>query len=432
MACVLAFFAATFGPTDRAGAQTGSARAPLSAGNSAVSLQDLPPGNQAGDVGPSSVIFPAQKLALRFSHKRHVKGLGLSCTYCHDRAVKSRQSSDSLIPTPTRCDGCHGSDHQNLTRVGGGSDRINQCAYCHLRYRPEDGNRVEQSDFSKPNLRFNHAIHLERNIGCAQCHGAVERMELATRDQLPRMRGCFGCHQMPVPSRGRARGACTTCHLSERGLLRTQFDSGALLPPRWLRNAEHGPDWIERHKQVAGADSQFCANCHRESECTDCHDGRVRPRRIHPSDWLSLHPIAARQDPSCQSCHRHQSFCLTCHERSGVSMSGPYAAFASRGRFHPPKAVWSDISAAQQPSGHAREAQRNINTCVSCHSERDCAMCHATLAIGGRGNLGLGAGPGINPHPAGFRARCGAALRQNARPCLVCHEPKDPNLGVCR
>ena len=397
---------------------------------------DRPPGALSNDNGPSPVIFPAQDITIRFNHQRHVKELGMTCTTCHEQARKSHNSADSLLPKGTRCDACHGSDHRDLRRVKPDPDatqQLGQCAFCHLGYSSTAGNGVARLSMPRPNLRFDHALHLTRHIGCAQCHGAVENLELATRDQLPRMRGCFNCHQAPSSAAGRARSECRTCHFTDpSGMIQVAFNAGPLQPPAWLHNAGHGPDWIERHKQIAGNDSRFCANCHTEKYCTDCHDGRVRPRRIHPNDWLEMHPVAARENQQkCTSCHREQSFCLTCHQRAGVTMSGPAFNDAQRGRFHPPKAEWTD--GPRTARHHAWEAERNISACVSCHVERDCAICHATAAMGGRGS-GYPAGPGqgTDPHPVGFRSRCASALRQNARPCLVCHTPDDPNLQDCR
>jgi hypothetical protein len=122
---------------------------------------------------------------------------------------------------------------------------------------------------------------------------------------------------------------------------------------------------------------------------------------------------------------------LSCHQRAGVAASGPFQNFAERGRFHPPPEVWS--SGPRSSRHHAWEAERNLNACISCHTERDCVACHATRGVGGPGG-GLAAGSlrGGDPHPAGFRSRCARALRQNARPCLVCHDPADPTLAECR
>ncbi len=182
----------------------------------------------------------------------------------------------------------------------------------------------------------------------------------------------------------------------------------------------HAPDFFERHKFVAADDSQACATCHTNDECVACHDGRVRPRSIHPNDFLSMHAIESqRATERCTSCHREQSFCLDCHQRVGVSMSGPGSVRAS-GRFHPPKAEWSDPP--KRPGHHAYEAQRNLVACVSCHIERDCVACHASRGIGG----------GISPHRPGFASACRSQYRRNARPCLVCHQPGDGAFISCQ
>lgn len=411
-----------------------------------VPLALRPPGAFDGDEGPSPVVFPEQAMPLRFNHKKHVTDLGVACSTCHDLAKTSVSAADSLLPPATRCDGCHGTDHRNLSAVVSDEPRpLGQCSFCHRGYDAKRPHVVERVVLPKPNLRFNHQKHVVgERMACARCHGKVEQLELATRDQLPRMKECVTCHTLGSSDAGAAKpgspgakrhasGACPTCHLTQaNGTLTTSFASGKLLPPPWLRNAGHGPDFIERHKLVAGDDSQFCANCHQERFCVGCHDGNVRPRKVHPNDFLSQHAMAARQNnPRCTSCHQQQSFCLSCHQRAGVTMSGPIANFANRGRFHPPKSVWTD--GARSPAHHAWEAQRNLNACVSCHQERDCAMCHATRRVAGRGGgAAAGLGQGVNPHPAGFASRCGQALRQNARPCLTCHGPSDKDLQNCR
>ncbi len=358
-------------------------------------------------------------------------GPHLKCGSCHKAALTSESVIDSLIPKGDVCDNCHMSDHSNLDKVAAGDDEMGKCAFCHVAYKPTDGNLVARFELPRANMVFNHRKHLDRNIQCAQCHGDVGQLELATRDQLPRMRGCFGCHQMSdSDARGTAKSDCLVCHVATEATqagsiggnsrMRAAFPSGQMLPPRWLHDAEHGPDWIFRHRQVAGNDSQFCANCHREDYCTDCHDGKVRPRGVHPNDYLSMHPIEARmQTTKCGSCHQEQSFCLQCHQRLGISMSGPTDVRES-GRFHPPKNVWSDPP--RQPGHHSFEAEKNLNQCVSCHVERDCVVCHGAQGIGG----------GFNPHRSTFVAGCSTQFRRNPRPCFVCHESGDGVLAQCR
>lgn len=390
-------------------------------------LSTLPPGAFSPDTGPSDVIFPAQSLTIRFDHKKHVKELGRTCTSCHPGGATSNSVADKLTPPGTACDGdgCHKTDHRDLTSVKPGDGASGQCGYCHEGYKNGDGNVVARLSIPRANMVFSHAKHSARNINCQQCHGAVQELGLATRDQMPRMRGCFGCHQKSdAASRGDARGACDTCHVkgsgSEAGLIKTMFAAGVLKPPSWLHDSEHGPDFLERHKRAAGADSQFCGSCHQEDFCTDCHDGRVRVRAIHPSDYLNLHPIEARLETTrCTSCHREQSFCVPCHERIGVAQSGPPAA-KSNARFHPPASVWSDPP--KRPGHHAFEAERNLNACVSCHVERDCVACHGAKGVGA----------GFSPHSSGFLSSCAMQMKRNPRPCFVCHDPRDGELAQCK
>lgn len=395
------------------------------ANDAKVPAKWLPPGAFEDDRGPSTAIFPPQAVTIRMNHRFHVVEQKLKCEACHKQAVTSESAQDRLTPNPATCDACHGSDHTNLDRVAAGDDEMGKCTFCHLGYREGDGNRVAKFDIPRPNMVFNHRKHRARNINCQQCHGEVQELEQATRDQLPRMRGCFRCHQHPdAANRGDAKSACETCHLkggsAEGGRLRTAFATGTMTPPRWMRDAMHAPDFVQRHKYVAANDSQFCANCHKEEFCTNCHDGRVRPRNIHPNDYLNMHAVEGRlATQKCTSCHREQSFCVGCHQRLGVSMSGP-PGVREAGRFHPPKSEWSD--APRRPGHHSFEANRNLNACVSCHIERDCVVCHGGAGIGG----------GFNPHQGGFVGGCASQFRRNPRPCYVCHEPGASVLARCR
>jgi hypothetical protein len=372
----------------------------------------------------SDEIFPPQTLTIRFNHKLHIKKLKQSCKTCHPGAYTSTKGADRLMPDPAKtCDNCHDVDHGDLANVEAGSDDNGQCDFCHLGQNAGVRGRVAKMVIPAPNLRMNHKIHLARNIQCAQCHGRVDELELATRDQLPRMAGCFTCHALPAPSRGDARGDCEACHLTDpAGQMLTSFSTGDLMPPLWLHGAGHTPDWLERHKQVAGGNSSLCGSCHTSSYCTDCHDGKIRPRDVHPDDWISMHAQAARQDnPRCVSCHQLQTYCGDCHRRVGVARDVPTSRRFTNRRFHPAPQIWTN--GPRSPQHHAWEAQRNLNACVSCHTERDCATCHATK--------GLRGGGGVNPHPIGFATSCAGPFKRNPRPCLVCHTGNDPRLARC-
>ena len=97
-------------------------------------------------------------------------------------------------------------------------------------------------------------------------------------------------------------------------------------------------------------------------------------------------------------------------------MSGPNP---TTNRFHP--VGWANLNnrAGGGQGFHAWEAQRNLNACVSCHTERDCAVCHASS---GRGGLN------VNPHPPAFNGDCKRQFARNGRPCLVCHDIQSAEL----
>ncbi|MBI4701511.1 MAG: cytochrome c family protein [Deltaproteobacteria bacterium] len=405
-----------------AAAGPGAARAPA-----APAAPELAPPGAEASPAPSELIFPPQSLPLRFDHALHAGKLGQGCKACHASAYRSGSAADSLLPEPVAaCDGCHDVDHRDRRDVRAGAKGSGRCETCHVvrGAGPAGSARVTPVVLRAPNLRMSHRAHLERNIGCEQCHGRIDRLAMATRESLPRMAGCFVCHAMSDAAQGEARGNCAVCHLTRPdGRLRTELASGKLVPPRWLHGAEHTADWTERHRGVAGANSRLCGNCHASAFCTSCHDGRLRPRAVHPGDWLSQHPLRARQDsPRCGSCHQEQRFCGDCHRRTGVARDVGGARRPGGRRFHPAPTAWT--SAPRGPGHHSWEAQRNMTACVSCHTERDCATCHATR--------GLRGGQGVNPHPSGFGSACAPAYRRNPRPCLVCHAQDDTWLGGCR
>lgn len=393
---------------------------PMPAG-SAVPKGWLPAGADDPDRGPSLAIYPAQRLTVRMNHKTHAGKLALRCERCHAASTTSTKASDWLLPTKHEaCQDCHAIDERDPVKAATPGAR---CDFCHLGATSALASGVWTTSVVRlqiptANLKMSHKAHADAGAKCQACHGEVQSLELATRDQLPRMKGCFGCHT--AGGSAKAKTACTTCHLADKSGLRlqTMFTSGRLLPPKWLKNASHGADWLDRHKRVAGLDSGFCANCHREQECTDCHDGKVRPRSVHPNDWLNMHPVSARMDaPKCTSCHSTSGFCVPCHTRVGVANGSPSGVKTMR--FHP--ADWA--TGKRVPGDHSYEAQKNITACVSCHVERDCAVCHASKGVGGGG---------ANPHGAGFTAKCDVMYAKNPRPCLVCHAPDDRDLARCR
>jgi hypothetical protein len=44
---------------------------------------------------------------------------------------------------------------------------------------------------------FNHAIHVQKGVGCASCHGRVDKMPLMWKEEPMTMEWCLSCHRAP-------------------------------------------------------------------------------------------------------------------------------------------------------------------------------------------------------------------------------------------
>ena len=231
------------------------------------------------------------------------------------------------------------------------------------------------------------------------------------------MARCMGCHQ-----KERVSQRCVVCHLSGKaGRLITNFGGRRLRPQGSLKSDAHTPLFSRKHAQVARGNKRYCENCHKSVDCLKCHSATLRPMSIHRADYATLHGLDARVNATkCKSCHRSQTFCLSCHQRSGVAQTSVWGGFRPNTTlaFHPA----GFNATVRGPNHHAFAAKRNIRTCASCHQEKSCIRCH------GARSAGLG---GFSPHPAGFARslKCRSLAARNQRVCLKCHAGGDPRIG---
>ena len=128
-----------------------------------------------------------------------------------------------------------------------------------------------------------------------------------------------------------------------------------------------------------------------------CHrPDAARASGYHPVGVLARHPAAAyNRETSCGDCHNTAGFCTSCHVRAGVVARG-----ALRPGYHDASPTFI--------VGHGTAARQNLESCVSCHVERDCLTCHS--ALGGRH---------FSPHGPGFDAA--RLKRKNPEVCTACH-----------
>ncbi len=393
--------------------------------------------------GPSPLIYPAETIPIRFDHAAHAR-LGATCEGCHTAAVRSTVAADNLIPGEAACRSCHKIDRAQPGKVVPAGQGAARCDACHIDasgngWMPADAHASPpRVALARPNLKFNHRLHAGRGIGCELCHASAATQAMVTRADLPMMASCLGCHTGGHDGL-QATARCGACHLTEPdGRLQVQLataatiaagGSGLLQPSGSLRGFDaHSPTFRRDHAQ-AGRDESYCLTCHKRNECVDCHGGVVKPPDIHPSDYVTLHvPDARRNVPDCSSCHRLQTFCIGCHQRTGVASDptgglpgvkaqNPFGTGTGVKQFHP--AGWARdaagvVIANPRPQSHSVQAKRNIRSCVSCHREESCLTCHSTDPT---------RGPNFSPHGPNFgrTSRCRFLAARNQRACLKCH-----------
>jgi hypothetical protein len=125
--------------------------------------------------------FPVDQ-PVQFDHRHHVQDDGIACLYCHGGAETGAYAG---VPATEVCMGCH-------AQIWNEAPMLEPVRRSFFSGQPLVWNRVHAvPDF----VYFNHAVHVHRGLGCAQCHGDVAKMALAERVKLFTMGWCLDCHR---------------------------------------------------------------------------------------------------------------------------------------------------------------------------------------------------------------------------------------------
>jgi len=120
-----------------------------------------------------------------FSHDHHTAALGIDCRYCHYTVEKTAFAN---IPPTEVCMNCH-------KEIWKDSPMLEPVRASFRDNEPIRWNRVHDlPDF----VYFDHSIHVAKGVGCASCHGAVNKMPLIARGASLQMRWCLDCHRDPA------------------------------------------------------------------------------------------------------------------------------------------------------------------------------------------------------------------------------------------
>lgn len=120
-----------------------------------------------------------------YQHALHVSELGLDCRYCH---TSVEVAASANIPPTEVCMTCH-----SQVRVGAPALAAVQASW-------DNGTSIEWNrvhdlaDF----VYFNHSAHINKGVGCATCHGRIDRMNEIWKAEPMTMGWCLECHRNPA------------------------------------------------------------------------------------------------------------------------------------------------------------------------------------------------------------------------------------------
>jgi len=121
-----------------------------------------------------------------FSHKLHAGDMGMDCRYCHNTVERAAVAA---VPPAQTCMNCHSlvkKDSPRLKLVRDSYNTGETIPWVRVHQLP---------DYAF----FDHRPHLAAGVGCASCHGRIDKMTVVEMDQPLSMGWCLDCHRNPEP-----------------------------------------------------------------------------------------------------------------------------------------------------------------------------------------------------------------------------------------
>lgn len=119
-----------------------------------------------------------------YSHALHAGKLGIDCRYCHNTVEKTGFAS---LPATQTCMNCH-------TKIRKDSPLLEPLRESWTSGKPVQWVKVH----NLPNyVYFNHSAHVNHGVGCVECHGRIDRMDVVAQQQPLSMGWCLECHREP-------------------------------------------------------------------------------------------------------------------------------------------------------------------------------------------------------------------------------------------
>ena len=119
-----------------------------------------------------------------FSHQLHNGQMGVDCRYCH---TSVEVAASANVPPTEVCMTCH-------SQIRVGSPQLAAVYESWETDQPIEWNRVHDlADF----VYYNHSAHINKGIGCTECHGRMNQMVGVWKNQPLTMGWCLECHRNP-------------------------------------------------------------------------------------------------------------------------------------------------------------------------------------------------------------------------------------------
>jgi hypothetical protein len=261
------------------------------------------------------------------------------------------------------------------------------CTYCHV--NAPEVKEIQALGFYGPAVAVPHKFNAPANHAAADFesrHGALAGHGATTCRTCHTQESCAACHVAQLPS-------------AARGLYPAGEGRGQGAVTVGKHPSTHTPTWKTSHGPVATASMTSCTSCHVRESCLACHVPNASQKGgYHPTSYLTRHPADAyTRASSCTECHNQGQFCQSCHQQAGVVSQ---RALLGNGGYHDGN--------RQFFVGHGTAARQSLESCASCHVERDCLTCHSAQK-----------GRGFSPHGPSFDAE--RVLRKNPQLCIACH-----------
>jgi hypothetical protein len=304
-------------------------------------------------------------------------------------------------------------------------------------------------------VRFNHALHAEQGIGCADCH------DMSTPETtIPGHDVCSICHEIPEDEP--TAETCGLCHT------RPDYTVDSLISrfrdeiiwshdPHLAADVDCTTCHAEPDKRVIppGDTMAWCMDCHgthspQLNECSVCHRelredvvpkfrGDTRIAHDSPQVWQKVHGREARiNEKYCSICHDVQNDCETCHR---ITKPDSHTMSFVR-KTHGLQATWdrnkctvcheedSCLKCHQntKPTSHRGGFDSPVNShCVQCHyppQSTSCTVCHESIehrsARPSPHILGIYPPNCAQCHPGGLPLQAPHIMNSTVR-CIVCH-----------